>query len=302
MGSFLAKAINWGLLKSPWIIHFNAGACNGCDVEVVDTLTPRYDMERIGVVQQGTPRHADILICTGAVTLQTRQRLIQIYEQIPQPKHVIAVGACACTGGVFDDCYCVTGGIDSAIPVDVYVPGCAARPEALLDALVKLLSTFPERQLIEKRLPEKQPVTEQPAMEQPATEQQIMEQPALQQPALQYPALQHPAVQQPAMQQPALQQPVMQQPVMQQPALQQPAIQQPVMQQPTTQQANMAHTELDLQRILAWQQIAALWSKMSEEEKRYAEQLWRSLPAVEKEIALRTVGPLMSDGQLTIDD
>ena len=152
MSGFLAKAIDWGLRKSPWIIHFNAGACNGCDIEVVDALTPRYDVERFGILQQGTPRHADILVCTGAVTLQTRDRLKQIYEQMPQPKFVIAVGACACTGGIFDGCYCVAGGIDCAIPVDIYVPGCAARPEALLDAVVKLLGVLEQQQRAGQKL------------------------------------------------------------------------------------------------------------------------------------------------------
>ncbi len=142
----LQKAINWGELKSPWIIHFNAGACNGCDIETIDALTPRFDLEHIGVLQQGSPRHADILICTGAVTLQTRDRLRQIYEQIPEPKYVIAVGACACSGGVFDDCYCVTGGIDSTIPVDVYVPGCSVRPEALIRAVEELMEKMKKDQ------------------------------------------------------------------------------------------------------------------------------------------------------------
>lgn len=138
----LQKAVNWGTRKSPWIIHFNAGACNGCDIETIDALTPRFDMERLGVVQEGSPRHADVLVCTGAVTLQTRDRLKQIYEQMPAPKFVIAIGTCACTGGIFDGCYCVTGGIDSVIPVDVYIPGCAVRPEAIISAVQKLLDTL----------------------------------------------------------------------------------------------------------------------------------------------------------------
>ncbi len=139
--SLIKKAIDWGSESSPWIIHFNAGACNGCDIEVVDSTTPRYDLERLGVVKQGSPRHADILVCTGAVTLQTRDRLRQIYEQMSQPKYVIAVGTCACTGGIFDGCYCVTGGIDTVIPVDVYVPGCAVRPEEITRAVEKLLTS-----------------------------------------------------------------------------------------------------------------------------------------------------------------
>jgi len=138
----IQKAIKWGMKNSPWIIHFNAGACNGCDIEILDALTPRFDIEHLGILQQGSPRHADILVCTGAVTIQTRERLKQIYEQMPEPKYVVAVGACACTGGVFDGCYCVTGGIDSVIPVDIYIPGCAVRPEALISAIKKLLDTF----------------------------------------------------------------------------------------------------------------------------------------------------------------
>lgn len=141
------KAINWGRRKSPWILHFNAGACNGCDIELVDALTPRYDLERLGIRQTGSPRHADVLVCTGAVTLQTRERLKQIYAQMPDPKYVIAVGACACTGGVFDGCYCVAGGIDTVIPVDVYLPGCAVRPEAIIQAVTLLISGGkPERE------------------------------------------------------------------------------------------------------------------------------------------------------------
>jgi len=140
--SLIKKAIDWGTGKSPWIIHFNAGACNGCDIETIDALTPRYDLERIGIIKQGSPRHADVLVCTGAVTLQTRDRLIQIYEQMSEPKFVIAIGTCACSGGIFGDCYCVTGGIDSVIPVNVYIPGCAVRPEAIISAVDKLLSSL----------------------------------------------------------------------------------------------------------------------------------------------------------------
>lgn len=140
--NLLQRAINWGARKSPWIIHFNAGACNGCDIETVDVLTPRFDLERIGILQQGSPRHADVLVCTGAVTLQTRERLKQIYEQMPAPKFVVAIGTCACTGGIFDGCYCVTGGIDTAIPVDIYIPGCAVRPESIINAVQKLLDTL----------------------------------------------------------------------------------------------------------------------------------------------------------------
>jgi len=141
----MKRLIEWGRKKSMWIIHFNAGSCNGCDIEVVDALTPRYDLERFGMLQQGSPRHGDILVCTGAVTLQTKDRLKQVYEQMPEPKYVVAVGACACSGGVFSDCYCVNGGFDTVIPVDAYVPGCAASPDAIVDAVEKLIASMDKK-------------------------------------------------------------------------------------------------------------------------------------------------------------
>jgi ech hydrogenase subunit C len=138
----LDRVITWARVKSPWVIHFNSGACNGCDIETLDALTPRFDLERFGVLLKGTPRHADVLVCTGPVTWQTKDRLIRIYEQMAEPKFVVAVGTCACSGGVFQGCYCVKGGIDSVIPVSAYVPGCAARPEAIIDAVVKLVNSL----------------------------------------------------------------------------------------------------------------------------------------------------------------
>jgi NADH-quinone oxidoreductase B subunit len=136
------RIVRWARRKSPWIIHFNSGACNACDIEVVAALTPRFDFERFGVKLQGTPRHADVLVCTGPVTHQMKDRLIRIYEQMPEPKLVVAVGSCATSGGVFNGCYCVEGGVDAVVPVAAYVPGCAARPEAIIDGIVKLLSTL----------------------------------------------------------------------------------------------------------------------------------------------------------------
>ena len=133
------RLITWSRRKSPWILHFNSGACNACDIEILATLTPRYDVERFGVQLKGSPRHADVMVCSGPVTLQQRERLVAIYEQMPEPKFVVAVGACACSAGVFADCYCVEGGIDTAIPVDMYIPGCPAKPEAIIDGIVKLL-------------------------------------------------------------------------------------------------------------------------------------------------------------------
>jgi len=135
----LKKLTRWSRIKSPWILHLNSGACNACDIEVVDALTPRFDVERLGVLLRATPRHADVIIATGPVTRQIKDRIIRIYEQTPDPKFVIAVGACAMSGCVYRGAYNIMGGLDQVIPVDVYVPGCPIRPDALLDGVVKLL-------------------------------------------------------------------------------------------------------------------------------------------------------------------
>ena len=136
----LDKLINWGRIKSPWVMHYNTGSCNGCDIEIVDALTPRFDIERFGCILRGTQRHADVLLVTGSVAKIGREKLIRVYEQMPEPKFVVAVGTCASSGGVFQGCYCSEGGVDKVIPVDAYIPGCAARPEAIVDGLVKLLT------------------------------------------------------------------------------------------------------------------------------------------------------------------
>lgn len=132
----------WARINSPWAIHYNSGSCNGCDIEILATLTPRYDLERLGVKLQGSPRHADILICTGPVTRQSYARLRRIYEQMPEPKFVVAVGTCALSGGVFQGCYNCLDGISNCIPVDAYIPGCPPRPEAIIDGVVKLLGSL----------------------------------------------------------------------------------------------------------------------------------------------------------------
>jgi ech hydrogenase subunit C len=127
------------LSKSPWILHYDATSCNGCDIEVLASLTPMYDVERFGIINTGNPKHADIFVITGSVNEQNREVVRNLYEQMPNPKVVVAVGICACSGGVFRECYNVSGGIDKIIPVDVYVPGCAARPESIIDGIVTAL-------------------------------------------------------------------------------------------------------------------------------------------------------------------
>jgi len=140
--SQLSHIKTWGRINSPWLLHFNSGSCNGCDIEILATLTPRYDLERFGIKLMGSPRHADVLVCTGPITRQARDRLLRIYEQMHEPKFVVAVGACALSGGVFHDCYNVMGGIDHLLPVDAYIPGCPPRPEAIIDGVVKLLGSL----------------------------------------------------------------------------------------------------------------------------------------------------------------
>ena len=130
------------IAKSPWVIHYDGSSCNGCDIEVLACLTPMYDVERFGIINCGNPKHADVFLVTGSVNEQNKDVIKQIYEQMPEPKVVVAVGICACSGGVFKDCYNVLGGVDQVIPVDAYVPGCAARPEAIIDAVVKGLGVL----------------------------------------------------------------------------------------------------------------------------------------------------------------
>ncbi len=154
----------WARLKSPWVIHFNSGACNGCDIEIVALLTPKYDVERFGIKLEPSPRHADVLLVTGSVTKQCSERLKRIYDQMPQPKFVVAIGACACSGGVFQGTYGVEGGVDKVLPVNAYIPGCPPRPEAIIDGVVKLLNALAAST---KKVPKETPKEEAPATPQP---------------------------------------------------------------------------------------------------------------------------------------
>jgi len=131
--------INKSRIKSPWVVHFDCGSCNGCDIEVLACLTPMYDIERFGIINVGNPKHADVLLVTGTVNNRNKHVLKNIYDQMPTPRAVIAIGACGCSGGVFREAYNVVGGVDKVIPVDVYVPGCPARPEAIIDGVVAAL-------------------------------------------------------------------------------------------------------------------------------------------------------------------
>ena len=131
--------------KSPWVIHYDGSSCNGCDIEVLAALCPGFDVERFGIINTGNPKHADIFLVTGSVNEQNIGVVQEIYNQMVEPKVVIACGICACSAGIFHDCYNVIGGVDQAIPVDVYAPGCAVRPEAIIDAVVQGLGILEEK-------------------------------------------------------------------------------------------------------------------------------------------------------------
>jgi NADH-quinone oxidoreductase B subunit len=138
----IERLVHWSRVKSPWVLHLNTGACNACDIEILAALMPRFDLERFGIQLKGTPRHADVIICTGPITRQNRDRVVRVYEQVPDPKFVVAVGACAMSGCVYRGAYNSCGGIDQVLPVNAYIPGCPIRPDALIDGVVKLLNSL----------------------------------------------------------------------------------------------------------------------------------------------------------------
>lgn len=131
--------IQWSRIKSPWILHFPAAGCNACDIEILAALCPHFDVERFGILLKPSPRHADVLVVSGPVTRQVAKRLKRIYEQMPEPKFVLAVGSCAVSGNVFQTSPFIYEGVDKIIPVDVYIPGCPPRPEAIIHGVVTLI-------------------------------------------------------------------------------------------------------------------------------------------------------------------
>lgn len=138
LSNLIEKTYRWAQKRSLWVLHYNTGGCNGCDIEILDLLTPRYDIERLGIIVKASPRHADVLLCTGPVTLQAQEGLWQIYVQMPSPKWVVAVGSCSTTGAIFYGSDTVLGGVDHMLPVDLYIPGCPVRPEGIIKGLLQL--------------------------------------------------------------------------------------------------------------------------------------------------------------------
>lgn len=132
--------------RSPWLLHFDCGSCNGCDIETLACLTPLYDVERFGAINVGNPKQADILLVTGTVNPRNKGVLQVLHDQMPEPKAVVAIGSCGLSGGIFRAAPNVVGGVDQVISVDVYVPGCPPRPEAIIDGVVSALDKLAGRE------------------------------------------------------------------------------------------------------------------------------------------------------------
>jgi Ni,Fe-hydrogenase III small subunit len=133
------------LTKSLWVFHICTGSCNNCDIEILDMLTPRFDLERFGILKAGSIRHADVLLVTGAVSRKVAPRLKRLYEQAPKPCLVVAIGSCALGQGIFKGSYNMPHPVDKYIPVDAYIPGCPPKPEAMIMGILKLINKVLEK-------------------------------------------------------------------------------------------------------------------------------------------------------------
>jgi len=132
----LRERIRGRLGRSLHVRQVDAGSCNGCELEIAATTNPLFDLERFGIHFVASPRHADVLLVTGPVTRNMEIALLRTYEAAPDPRVVVAVGACGCSGGIFGEgTYAAVGGVDRVLPVDVYIPGCPPRPQAILNGL-----------------------------------------------------------------------------------------------------------------------------------------------------------------------
>jgi len=126
--------------RSPWLFHANAGSCNGCDIELIACLSPRYDVEQLGIRLEASPRHADVMVVSGPVTRTACEALQTVYAQMPNPKVVVALGSCPASCNVFAGSPTVVGPLDRILPVDVFVPGCPPRPDAIIAGIAEAVS------------------------------------------------------------------------------------------------------------------------------------------------------------------
>lgn len=147
--------------RSPWLFHMNSGSCNGCDIELIAALTPRYDAEQLGVLLQGSPRHADILCVTGPVTHTSAPAVRKVYDQAYGPKAVVAIGSCPATTNVFIDSRVLVGPLSKHVPVDVFVPGCPPRPDAIIQGIATAAGILAERG---NHAPARQPAAAEPEL------------------------------------------------------------------------------------------------------------------------------------------
>ncbi len=158
--NFIENLIVQSRRRSPWLFHLNGGSCNGCDIELVACLTPRYDVEQLGIRLQGSPRHADILVISGPVTRNSLEALQTVYAQVPEPKVVVAIGSCPASCNAFAGSPVVVGPLERYIPVDVFVPGCPPRPDAIFAGIaqaVSILAAKPARRVRGPRQVEPEP-------------------------------------------------------------------------------------------------------------------------------------------------
>lgn len=140
---------NWSRLSSLWPLLYGTSCCF---IEFASLIGSRFDFDRYGLVPRSSPRQADLILTAGTVTMKMAPSLVRLYEQMPEPKYVIAMGACTITGGMFStDSYSTVRGVDKLIPVDVYLPGCPPKPEAVIDAITKLRKKI-SREIIEDRI------------------------------------------------------------------------------------------------------------------------------------------------------
>jgi len=145
MGQRLHEKIKNIFGRSLSIREVDAGSCNGCEVEVNALSNPIYDMERFGIHIVASPRHADMLLVTGPVTRNMELALLKTYNATPDPKLVAAMGSCACNGGIFGETYASGSGVDRFMPVDVYIPGCPPRPQAIIFGLMVAIDKLEQK-------------------------------------------------------------------------------------------------------------------------------------------------------------